>query len=436
MAEIYYARIAKNLTREQKLQVLKETRHIFNLALQPIVLDEKYNWITQGLETDFETFIPIGSKAGKAVNNQTIGVIFKLYSNGIKTCRDAWAYNFDREELEKNMRLTIDSYNEHVFRYSRLTTQRKIDNFVTYDDKKLSWSESLKANVQLAKYSDFKVENIRTSLYRPFTKRYLYFDRIFNERVYQFPSIFPTLATEKENQIIWLKVGMEIPMFALCTNQLTDSLPQSGSQVFPFYTYSEGGEHRQENVTNWALIEFRTHYHDDKISKWDIFYYVYGLLHHAGYREKYEANLKRELPRIPFATDFWTFSTTGRQLADLHLNYEFQKAYPLNFEYGSSINWRVTKMCFNKDKTGLKYNDSLMLHDIPPQVFDYRLGNRSALEWLVDQYQLSTDKRSGIIHNPNDLNEERYIVQLIGKVITVSLATVELVKKISAVAIS
>jgi len=405
------------------------------LDLQRIVPDDKFNWITENLHADFETFPPIGSKIGKATENQATGVIFKIYGLGVVTSRDAWAYNFKREELAKNMRLTIESYNEHVFRYSRLIEKPKIDDFVTYNDKKLSWSRNLKRHLDSHRYTEFSEEKIRMSLYRPFVKMYLFFDRVMNNDVYPFTHIFPTPATEKENKIILLKVGMEIPLFALCTNVLTDLLPQSGSQVFPFYTYNEDGHQRQENITDWALTEYRTHYQDDSINKWDIFYYVYGLLHHTGYLEKYAANLKRELPHLPFASDFWAISLAGKQLAELHLSYETQKEYPLKFEFSDTFDWRVEKMRFNQQKTALKYNDSLTLQNIPPEVFEYRLGNRSALEWVVDQYQVSVDKRSGIINDPNDFNDERYIVELVGKIITVSLATVEIIKKISVVAV-
>jgi predicted helicase len=435
-AEIYYARIAKNLTKLQKLLFLEQTQHIFNLDLQRIVPDDKFNWITENLHADFETFPPIGSKIGKATENQATGVIFKIYGRGVATSRDAWAYNFNREELAKNMRLTIESYNEHVFRYSRLTEKPKIDDFVTYDDKKLSWSRDLKLDLYRGKFAEFSPEKIRIALYRPFSKKFLFVDRIMNEEVYQFPKIFPTVATEQENQVI-CSGGYGRKNFAVFVSNCMVDLNFYGDpqQSFSFYTYSEDGHQRQENITDWALTEYRTHYQDDSIDKWDIFYYVYGLLHHTGYLEKYAANLKRELPHLPFASDFWAISLAGKQLAALHLSYETQKEYPLKFEFSDTFDWRVEKMRFNQQKTALKYNDSLTLQNIPPEVFEYRLGNRSALEWVVDQYQVSVDKRSGIINDPNDFNDERYIVELVGKIITVSLATVEIIKKISVVAV-
>ena len=217
----------------------------------------------------------------------------------------------------------------------------------------------------------------------------------------------------------------------------SDRIGEEGgdSQCFPFYTYNEDGTNRRENITDWALAEFQTHYWDDTITKWDIFHYTYGLLHHPTYREKYQVNLKRDLPHIPFAKDFWGFANAGARLAELHVNYESQPEYgSLKFIQNSDVtlNWRVEKMKLSKDKTSLVYNDFLTIDGIPPKTFDYRLGTRSALEWVVDQYRIKTDKRSGIVNNPNRAHDPEYIVKLIGKVITVSLETVKIVSGLPA----
>ena len=205
--------------------------------------------------------------------------------------------------------------------------------------------------------------------------------------------------------------------------------------MFPFYTYDEDGTNRRENITDWALEQFRTHYQDDTITKWDIFHYNYGLLHHPDYREKYEANLKRDLPHIPYAKDFWGFAKAGERLAEIHVNYESQPEYrELKFIQNPDVplDWRVEKMKLSKDKTQIVYNNFLTIDGIPPQVFDYRLGNRSALEWVIDQYRVKIDKRSGIVNDPNRTDDPQYIVNLIGKVITVSLETVDIIKNLPA----
>jgi predicted helicase len=241
-------------------------------------------------------------------------------------------------------------------------------------------------------------------------------------------------------------------------------------QCFPFYVYKEDGTNRQENITDWALEYFRKQCADNKIAKWDIFYYVYGVLHHPEYRAKYAENLKRELPRIPLAKDFWGFSKAGKELAGLHIEYEKLEPYPLKFIETSSgvlgadvaaslprhggvkpplrnadpsprsgqalkvgatipLSYRVEdKMRLAKDRRSLKVNDSLTLGGIPPESFEYRLGNRSALEWVIDQYQVTEDKRSGIRSDPNRADEPEYIVRLVGQVIYVGLETVRIVR--------
>ena len=206
--------------------------------------------------------------------------------------------------------------------------------------------------------------------------------------------------------------------------------PGTGAQCFPFYVYDADGTNRRENITDWALKLFRDHYKDKKIDKWAIFHYVYGLLHHPAYREKFADNLKRELPRIPLAPDFWAFSKAGKKLAALHLDYEKLEPWPLKLVEtpGEPLSYRVDdKMRLNKDKTALAVNKSLTLDGIPPDAFKYRLGNRSALEWVIDQYQVYTDPRSNITSDPNREDDPQYIVRLVGQVIRVSLDTTKIV---------
>ncbi len=219
-------------------------------------------------------------------------------------------------------------------------------------------------------------------------------------------------------------------MFALMTNVIPDLLPQGGSQCFPFYVYDEDGSNRRENITDWALGEYRARY-GGELTKWDIFHYIYGLLHSPEYRERYAANLKRDLPRIPFvaAPDFWRFVAAGRRLAEIHIGYERAAPYPLRHIENRAVpwTWRVEKMKLSKDKTALVVNESLTLEGIPAEVYAYKLGNRSALEWVIDQYQVSVDKRSGIESDPNDQADPEAIVRLVKQVVAVSVETVAIV---------
>ena len=177
------------------------------------------------------------------------------------------------------------------------------------------------------------------------------------------------------------------------------------------------------------MQKFRTHYADDKITKWDIFHATYAVLHHPEYRTRYAANLKRELPRIPFPPDFHAFSAAGKRLMELHIDYEKQPQFPLEQieDPKAEVSLRVERMKLSKDKSELRYNDFLLLRDIPAAAFDYRLGNRSALEWVIDQYRVSTDPRSGIVNDPNRPDDDHYILRLIGQVITVSLETQQII---------
>ena len=431
---IFYHRTDDLWNKAKKFNFLDEHQHIGNIGWTPIQPNKQHTWLTEGLHAEFNTFIPMGTKEAKAVKSETAGVIFKTYSAGVKTGRDTWVYNFNRNVLDANVQRMINTYNAEVDRWQRRENQRiNVNDFVSYDDRKIKWDRELRQHLQRGRHAEWKESKVRNSLYRPFTKSNLFFDRVLNNCVYLFPSIFPIPETETENRVIWLKVGKELPMFALMANQIPDLLPQSGSQCFPFYTYDEDGTNQKENITDWALAEFQTHYQDDTITKWDIFHYNYALLHHPTYREKYQANLKRDLPHILFAEDFWGFAKAGVALADLHVNYESVPKYD-GLKYietpGMTVDWRVERMKFSKDKTQLKYNDFLTLDSIPPEGFEYRLGTRSALEWVVDQYRVKTDKRSGIVNDPNRVDQPRYIVELIARVITVSLKTMGIVKNL------
>ena len=431
-AEIFYARVDEFWRKEDKYRYLDSKGHYRNIEWKSITPDRRYTWLTEGLHAEFETFIPLGTKEAKAEKGETVDVIFQTYSLGVGTNRDTWVYNFNRNALTENMRRMIDTYSEQVFRWERRADRdANVDDFVISADTKIKWTDRLKQDLKRGETLDFSREKVRMALYRPFTKSNLYFDRMMNQRVYVFPSIFPTPETETENCVICVG-GYGRKEFAILISKSIPDLnfyadPQ---QSFPFYTYDEDGRNRQENITDWALERFRAHYQDEAITKWDIFYYVYALLHHPDYRERYQANLKRDLPRLPYVTDFWNFVKAGQRLGEIHLAYEEVPEYPLHFIENREvpINWRVEKMKLSKDKTQLVYNDFLTLDGIPAKAFDYRLGNRSALEWVIDQYRVKTDKRSGIVNDPNRADAPRYIVKLIGKVITVSLETVEIVE--------
>ena len=430
--KIYYSEVDWKATRQEKFNLIENTGSVNRIDWKELTPDKNHTWLTEGLHAEFDTFIPMGTKEVKAARGEMVDVIFQTYSLGVGTNRDAWVYNFNRNALTENMKRMIDTYSEQVFRWERQADREiNIDDFVVYDDTKIKWTDKLKQDLKKGETLDFSPEKVRTALYRPFTKSNLYFDRMVNQRVYVFPAIFPIPETERENRVICVGGYGRKEFAVLMSKSIPDlNFYADPQQSFPFYTYDEKGRNRRENITDWALGHFRVHYRDESIGKWDIFHYVYALLHHPGYRERYEANLKRDLPRLPYTPDFWGFARAGQRLGEIHIGYEEVDEYPLRFIENREvpINWRVEKMKLSKDKTQLAYNDFLTLEGIPAKALEYRLGNRSALEWVIDQYRVKTDKRSGIVNDPNRPDDPRYIVRLIGKVITVSLETVEIIE--------
>ena len=430
-ASIYYARVDEFWRKQEKYDFLTEKVHLGNIEWEHIHPDARHNWLTKGIVREFDSFIPIGTKEAKSSKEPNVETIFKTFSPGVNTARDTVVYDFDKNRLLSRVEQFCDNYNSEVYRYIQRGMPKDVDNFVKYGV--IKWSRNLKRHLRNGDIFNLDEENIRTSLYRPFMKQYLYFSDIIIDELGTNQRFIPNVTAEAENCVICVSgIGSMKPFHCLMTSLLPCFDMVEKTQCFPFYIYDENGTNRRENVTDWTLEQFRVKYNNDYISKWDIFHYVYAVLHHPQYRDEYARNLQRELPRIPFATDFWKFAEAGAKLAQLHVNYEEQVEYALIWLENKDIalNWRVEKMKLSKDKTQLMYNDFLTLGGIPPEVFEYPLGNRSALEWVVDQYRVKTDKRSGIVSDPNQRDDQQYVVHLIGKVVTVSLETVKIVRSL------
>ena len=335
---IFYNNETELQSKAQTFHFLEEHKNVSNVKWQEIQPNTHHTWLTKGLQEDFDDLIPMGTKAAKKIKGPVVnGVIFRKYSLGVSTNRDDWVYNFNQDSLRDNVQRMIETYTAELDRWKREVIEwkrgngpePKADDFVLSDATKIKWSRDLKEkklmHSRIAKYSDDK---IRSSLYRPFTVTNLFLDKILIDSPGQFPSIFPNSKAESENQVICVEAyGRK--EFAVLMSKLIPNINLYGDpqQSFPFYTYNEDGTNRRENITDWALTDFQNWYNDDSITKWDIFNYIYGLLHHKGYRDKYRENLKHSLPCIPYAEDFWIFANAGKQLAELHVNYESVAKY-------------------------------------------------------------------------------------------------------------
>jgi len=251
-----------------------------------------------------------------------------------------------------------------------------------------------------------------------------------------FSTVFPTNESEIENVALCASgIGSSKPFQCLVSNIIPNHDLLEKTQCFPYYTYSENGSDRHENITDWALTQFQARYCLE-ITKRDIFHYIYAMLHHPQYRERYAVNLNRDLPHIPLIKETEIFKLCthiGKQLVELHLNYEQVPEYPLKWaeSIAEPVNWRLEKMRLTPDKGSIVVNEWLTLENLPQVCFNFRLGNRSAIEWVIDQYRVSEDKRSGIVSDPNREDDPEYIVRLVGRVVTVSVETVRLVKELA-----
>ena len=382
---IKYHDIGNYITRERKLKIIQNTKSIQNIKNWNIIKPDKHNdWVNQR-DDRFTEYLPMGSHKAKSGIDHTI---FKFYSRGIGTSRDVWAYNSSINELSKNMKRHIAYCNIQNLNSPKL------------DSKNAKWTNELTDRLKKQK-PNFDKNKIRVSLYRPFFKQNLYYDQTFINSIHRIPQFFPE--TYSKNLIICIpfKTGK---FSTYITNITPDLNILQANQCFPLYVY-ENNKDKKPNIFDSTLLEYQKYYSDKKISKKDIFYYVYGMLHHSGYKQKFMNNLAKELPHIPMAPNFWKFSNIGKKLTDLHLNFDTGNKYNLGKPKNNIKNFH--KLSFgtikedNKrksDKTKL-FIDGVDLFDNLPNI-EYTVNGRTPIEWIVDRYKITTDKESGITNDP------------------------------------
>lgn len=459
-AHIFYHDIGDYLSREDKLNIIRNMGNIGNPQMQwtHIEPNKHGDWLNKRSEL-FNLFTPLGNKDDKK-DKKTFFVPY--YSNGLKTQRDSWCYNSSLAVVKEKAVEQIDFYNEQC----RLLSQGEIAE-VDYSTARISWTRAVLADAHKCRLYNVESCQYVESIYRPFFKQHILFYKPLNEMVYQIPKLFPT-SRHKNLAICTTGVG-DNDFSALICNTVPDLHFIGTSQCFPLYWYDDSTSdiadlftqgvrddkadmdrwERRDGVTDWILSTARKQY-GSKVTKEDIFYYVYGILHSPDYRAAFSADLKKSLPRLPLveaADDFWTFSKAGRDLASLHLNYETVEPYagcrivfsPLT-DRGGSMNYRVEKMRFGKkdskmaDKGVIYYNSGITIENIPPEAYDYVVNGKSAIEWIMERYAVTTNKDSGIMNDTNDWaaehDDEKYIFNLLLRIITVSLETMKIVRSL------
>lgn len=460
---IMYSSVDNYMSREEKLNMLKVNKSIKNIKWKDIIPDNYYDWINHRSEL-FNTFIPIEPRKKKDISSKSF---FSINSNGVVTNRDDWACNYSVESLSMNMQNMISFYNKEVDKISKKRQELgniiDIEKIISTDLTKIKWVQNLiqDANKEI-KHSFYK-KNIRICTYRPFCKLNLYFSKEMNWSRYLQPKFFPS-EIHKNLLICVTGNGGRKDFACIMVNHIPSLDLLEKVQCFPLHWYDDGDADvadlfnqgaekpmdryvRKDGVTDWILNTARKQY-GYKVTKEDIFYYVYGLLHSPDYRTAFATDLKKSLPRLPLvekADDFWAFSKAGRELADLHLNYETIEPYrkcivsfaPLTNK-GDKMNYHVEKMRFGKidsktsDKSVIYYNNSITITGIPAEAYEYVVNGKSAIEWVMERYAIANDKKSGITNDPNDWarehNDEKYILNLLLRVINVSVQTVEIVK--------
>ncbi|WP_425251419.1 type ISP restriction/modification enzyme [Helicobacter pylori] len=439
---IHYYDIGDYLKREAKLNRLAEFEDLDSVEFETITPNEKGDWINQR-EDGFEKLIPL--KRDKKLQHPSV---FDINSMGVTSGRDPWVYNFSPNALTLSVRKCIETYNADLKRFNECFREafkqrakgvksgdlykQLNDKEITTDKTKIAWTDGLKNKlIKNKNLQESSEERVRISLYRPFNKQWLYWDKDLIHRQGQFSKIFPN--KHAQNVVINTSSMASRNFSCLIANEITDFQTMANNQAYPLYCYDDLGR-RDYAISGWVLNLFRKHYGDNSITEEEIFYYIYAILHHKGYLEKYKNSLKKEAPRIALSPDFKELSMLGKQIAELHLNYESGEMHA-SVKHTTLMSaeekgyYDVEKM--TKKGDSIIYNKNITITKIPDKAFEYALNGKSAIDWVIERYQKTMDKESLIENNPNDYAGGKYVLELLLRVIKLSEKSVDLIEKIS-----
>ncbi len=441
---IHYYDIGDYLKREEKLNRLSNFTNLDAITFKTITSNHKGDWINQR-DDAFDKLIPL--KRDKQRQNPSV---FDLNSGGVVSGRDPWVYNFSPNALMQNVQKCIDTYNADLKRFNthfreafkqRTKGVKSAELYKQLNDKeittyktKIAWVQNLKNQlIKGKKLDDFSQEKISVGLYRPFNKQYFYYERELAWSFCNMKEIFPD--KDAQNVVINTGVGNGKNFSALVSDFISDHSLISPNQAYPLYYYDDLGN-RYNAISGYALNLFRRHYKDNAITEEEIFYYIYAILHHKGYLKKYKNSLTKEAPRIALSEDFKELSMLGKELGELHLNYESGEMHT-SVKYTTLMNagmegyYDVVQM--KKDKKGdcIIYNQNITITKIPQKAFEYVVNGKSAIDWVIECYKKDTDKDSLIENNPNDYAGGKYVFELLCRVIKLSEKSVDLIEKIS-----
>ncbi len=446
--KIQYHDIGDYLTHDQKLEALREAVSIKGFSdWGTITPDRHYDWIRQRSEV-FANFYPIGTRetrAGRADN-----AILKIYSYGLQTGRDAYIYNFSRDACVENARRMTQDYLAVLSAFE--ADPEFTEDAARRSTPNLRWSRGLQNNLRRRLMTEFDLSYIREAAYRPFVKTNCYANNIFIQRKDQMDRIFPN--SSSQNRVICIPgIGSRQPFSVLMTDTIPDIGFNERCQCFPRYQYPEQISTPDtqrfdealtpiDNISDTAQYAFWTHYGTRKITKDDIFYYVYGILHAPSYREQFAYDLSRELPRIPFAPDFRAFAAAGYALANLHLNYEYGPEYPnLSIEsLNNSPFWeerqehfllgtRAMRFADREERTTLIINEHVQVSGVPAEAHRYVVNGRTPLEWFINRYKIRQDRASGIINDPNGwFYNPRDLITAIERIVYISAESTKIIE--------